>query len=244
MTREQEIVIEGTTYSVVISNEKEALLAGKAAKRALIGFQSRENLDLGPARYVVESLDALEDSYVEKVVRRTYGLPWRIAQTKRLLIREFQIGDESQVFKEETDTQDDQIFYETQSLSDYITYQYGFYEYGLWALTDRHTGILVGKAGITQASYEKGPWEGERLCMELGYQIFTPYRRKGYAKEAVIGILRTLESQAERPYCVYAKIDASNEASIQVALSCGLRLFSQKCNEERQWKCLYAGCWK
>ncbi len=60
MTQEKTIVIEGNTYSVVISDEKEALLAGKAAKRALIGFQSRENLDLGPALYVVESLDDLE----------------------------------------------------------------------------------------------------------------------------------------------------------------------------------------
>lgn len=110
MTQEKTIVIEGNTYSVVISDEKEALLAGKAAKRALIGFQSRENLDLGPALYVVESLDDLEDRYVENVVRRTYGLPWRITQTKRLLIREFQIGDENQVLQDETDTEADRIF--------------------------------------------------------------------------------------------------------------------------------------
>ena len=54
MTQEKTIVIEGNTYSVVISDEKEALLAGKAAKRALFGFQSRENMDLGPALNVVE----------------------------------------------------------------------------------------------------------------------------------------------------------------------------------------------
>ena len=244
MTQEKTIVIEGNTYSVVISDEKEALLAGKAAKRALIGFQSRENLGLGPALCVVESLDDLEDRYVENVVRRTYGLPWRITQTKRLLIREFQIGDENQVLQDETDTEADRIFCRQQSLSDYIKCQYGFYEYGLWALTNRHTGELVGKAGLIQVSYEKGPWEGERLCMELGYQIFAPYRRRGYAKEAVQEILKMLETQAEKPYCVYAKIDASNEASIQVALSCGLRRISQKYSEEKQWKCLYADCWK
>ena len=71
---------------------------------------------------------------------------------------ENQIGDENQVLQDETDTEADRIFCRQQSLSDYIKCQYGFYEYGLWALTNRHTGELMWKAGLIQVSYEKGPW--------------------------------------------------------------------------------------
>lgn len=285
MREERRIVVEGIPYVVVISDEKEALLAAKADGRALIGFETRPGLDLGPAPYVAQSWDALEEPFLEQVVRRAYGLPWRIADTERLFVREFQAGDEKQVLREETDTEADKVFQAAQSLSRYIECQYGFYGYGLWALVEKATGRLVGKAGISQAApaeaapelweeaasnlpaeaalasqvetaqrllaetalkfpAEAAPTPQACLCLELGYHIFGPYRHKGYAKEACGGILALLEENAPRPYCVYAKIDASNKASIQVALGCGLRLINQKYSVAGPRLCLYAGCWK
>ena len=277
MTEEREIVIEGTVYKIVISDEKEALLAAKAVGRALIGLWNGDSGDLWPASYVVEHKEDLDSRYLEQVVRRTYGMPWKIGETERLLIREFQEVDARKVPREETDTEEDRIFYTPEQLSQYIRCQYGFYEYGLWALEDKKTGELVGKAGITYGSYGERPWksqrkrswesqwerpresQGEKSCgnwretfleneamlyLEMGYHVFSSYRHRGYAREACRKIVELVTQAAQSPCCIYAKIDASNKASIRVAESCGLSLRAQKYTEEGRWLCLYSGCWR
>lgn len=245
MTEERDIVIEETAYKIVISDEKEALLAAKVAGRALIGLWNDKGADLWPASYVVENLEDLDSRFLEQVVRRTYGLPWKIGETGRLLIREFQSEDAGKVPREETDREEDRIFYTPENLSQYIQCQYGFYEYGLWALEDKKTGELVGKAGITQGCYGRKPWkEEDMLYLELGYHVFKPYRRRGYAREACRKIVEVVTQAAQRPCCIYAKIDASNKASIRVAESCGLSVTVQRYNEAGQWRCLCSGCWR
>ena len=49
-------------------------------------------------------------------------------------------------------------------------------ECGLWALDRRADGVLVGKAGLTDG--------------ELGYHIYEPFRRQGYALEACRAIVK------------------------------------------------------
>lgn len=260
MTEEREVIIEGTVHTVIISDEKEALLAAKAAGRALIGVQSRENMDLWPASYVAESWEDLDDAYLEQVVRRHLGLPWYIGETKRLLIREFQAEDAKKVPGEETDREEDSVFYTPDKLSRYIRCQYGFYEYGLWALVEKKTGNLAGKAGIVRTSYGKKPWEEDRkiseshslpakekpeegFYVEIGYHIFRPFRRRGYATESCRKIVELVREKAEMPVCIYAKIDASNKASIGVAKSCGFFVIAEKCSGEVRWLYLCSDCW-
>lgn len=252
MTQEREIRIEGTGYTVVISDEKEALLAAKRAGKAVIGLQDREGLDLWPASYVAESLNDIDAAYLEQVVRRHAGLPWRIGETRRLLIREFQAEDAGQVPREGTDTQEDAVFYTEESLSRYIRCQYGFYEYGLWALVEKETGRLAGKAGIVRTSYGREPWEDEAagtdgndlLYIEIGYHIFRPYRRRGYATEALRKIVELAKEKAWTPVCIYAKIDASNKASIRVAEALGFSVIAQKCIGAGRWLYLGSDCWR
>ena len=70
---------------------------------------------------------------------------------------------------------------EEQYMRDYIDNQYRFYEYGLWALTLKDTGELIGRAGI-------GSREGYDIP-ELGYVIGKRFREKGYAAEALRAII-------------------------------------------------------
>lgn len=260
MTEEREIIIEGTGYPVVISDEKEALLAAKAAGRALVGLQTGEEADMWPASYVVESLEDLDAVYLEQVVRRYLGLPWHIGETKHLLIREFQAEDVQNVPREETDCEEDSVFYTPEKLSRYIRCQYGFYEYGLWALVEKETGNLAGKAGIVRTSYGKKPWEADgetgqtlpspakekpedRFYVEIGYHIFRSCRRRGYAAESCRKIVELVKERAETPVCIYAKIDASNKASIGVAQSCGFSVIAEKYSGAVRWLYLCSGCW-
>jgi len=249
MKIERTVTIDGTEYGIVISDETEALLAAKAAGRAIIGLleaeeecviqeamdsvgarccQKREERDLSAASYLVESLDDVDELLVEQVVRRYLGLPWIIAETDRLIIREFQVEDAELVLREETDTEADRIFYDSELLAEYIRCQYGFYEYGIWALIEKASGRLVGKAGLSNPESTEVEAE-DQVVLELGYHIFQPYRRQGYAVEACQAILQYAGEQWDD--CrIYAKIDASNEASICVAKACGFTPPDQACN--------------
>lgn len=92
-------------------------------------------------------------------------------------------------------------FYTREKLKDYIRCQYGFYEWGIWALVEKETGQLVGKAGLTPIENEY--FDG--ISMELGYHIFKPYRRKGLAVEACRGIISHVKETLEEPVFLYAK---------------------------------------
>ena len=118
MTREYPVPVEGQIHMVVVSDDKEALLAAQAAGKA--------SVELGAsflARYAVESLDDLSREYLEQVVRRELGLPWVIARTRRLVIREFQQGDEAWIPCEPEDREDDEVFRDPELLREYIRCQ-------------------------------------------------------------------------------------------------------------------------
>ena len=89
---------------------------------------------------------------------------------------------------------------------------------------EKETGQLVGKAGLTPIENEY--FDG--ISMELGYHIFKPYRRKGLAVEACRGIISHVKETLEEPVFLYAKIDASNEASIHVIQKLGFAFISVK----------------
>lgn len=303
MREERDVWIEGTCYPVIISDEKEALLAANAAGRAIIGLwrRERESLaeertepnigqmenaewqDLSPARYLIESIEDLEPEYLERVVRRTFGMPWKIGETRRLIIREFETKDSRKVLAEPEDTEADRIFSRPNLLKEYIRCQYGFYEYGIWALTEKRSRELVGKAGVADLEIDWNQWElteeekGRRRegyepssektpaeepssektsaeeppagepsskeperALELGYHIFMPFRNCGYASESCRELIRYMKLQF--PCRIYAKIDASNEASIRVARSCGLKLIGRRYTGAGRWQYLYAEC--
>ncbi len=231
MTEERTVWLEGKPYIVVLSDEREALLAAQAAGRAVVGVEGGNETDRQflPVRYVVETPDAADPGYLERVLRRQLKLPWIITGTDRLIIREFTEADAAFVPREAGDGEADRVFYTPELLREYIRCQYGFYECGVWALIDKVDGTLIGKAGITPAK-----WRSRRAMpdvslkpavLELGYHIFEPYRRKGYATEACRGILNMLAEVSvdlfDGRITVLARTDAANTASIRVLESCG-----------------------
>lgn len=218
MKEERKIAIDGQMHTVVISDEQEALLTAAAVGRAVVGVWDRTRTDqeLSPANYLVEQAEDADEVFLERVVRRHLGLPWIIGETERLIIREFSMKDLPQVPREPSDREADRVFYTPELLEAYIRNRYGFYEYGIWALVDKGTGALVGKAGVS--GHEMTEYEGISY-LELGYHIFEPYRRRGYAAEACREIRQYVKKTLD--CALYAKIDPSNEASIQFAKRCG-----------------------
>jgi RimJ/RimL family protein N-acetyltransferase len=232
MTFEKQIIIEGIAYTVVMSDERETLLAAQAAGRVIVGLlhEDRMDADLSPAKYVYlmnsgSCERALpDDEYLERVVRRTIGLPWIIVESPRLLIREFTMDDLPSVMREDSDQPDDAVFYTPDLLQAYIREQYGYYECGMWAVIRKSDNRLIGKAGFVPepkaaiGSISEGEpgssVEASAQSYALGYHIFTPFRRQGYAKEACRLILHYLDEEFDGQAIAYVMSD--NIASIRL----------------------------
>ena len=197
MTIVQEVTVEGIRYPVTVSDDNEALLAAAAAGRAIIGIWDPSVRPLGAGfdacLYLVCEMEAADDMLLEKAVRRQYGLPWIIAQTKRLL--EAESADDG-----------DGVFSDRARREDYIDNQYRFHECGLWALVLKKSGLIIGKAGITAG--------------ELGDHIYGPFRGRGYAFEACSAILGYAEEELGLRH-VRIKTGEGNEASVRLAEALG-----------------------
>ena len=207
MTIVKEVTVEGIRYPVTVSDDNEALLAAAAAGRAIIGIWDPFVRPLGAGfdacLYLVCEMEAADDMLLEKAVRRQYGLPWIIAQTKRLLIREFTKDDPLEA---ESADDGDGVFSDRARREDYIDNQYRFHECGLWALVLKKSGLIIGKAGITAG--------------ELGYHIYGPFRGRGYAFEACSAILGYAEEELGLRL-VRIKTGEGNEASVRLAEALG-----------------------
>lgn len=200
-------IIEGTEYTVTVSDDSKALHAAYAAGGAIIGIwdEGQGWEAFSPCLYLVTSPEDVDSRMLERVVRRRMGMPWRIGETERILIREFKKNDPLA----DTDADEDgrtEGFTDRDRRDAYIDSQYGFHECGLWALVEKATGALLGKAGIMNG--EPG--------YELGYYIDRPYRRQGYAFEACQGILRYAEEELETDK-IYLKTNKENIPSVKLA---------------------------
>lgn len=90
----------------------------------------------------------------------------------------------------------------------YITWQYGFYGFGMWGLFNKKDGTMIGAAGIDSDG-----------C--LGYAVSAPYRRQGFAFEACSFILKYAAEELGFDR-IDVKISASNTASAALARKLGL----------------------
>lgn len=230
MTRQHELLIDGNLYGITVSDEREALLTAKAVGRAFVAVGDEMFSGVG-VEYAVESFEAVDEKYLERVLRRHLGLPWNIIESDRVLIRELTPEDYKFVSKEENAFSD-----EEQYLA-YLNSQYRFYEYGLWGIERREDGILVGTAGVwnyepkrtgnnrvkirepqnvwrwNKKNPEKETAEDFVLQLELGYRTFAPYRRNGYAEEACKLIFSYVGEWYGDEYEIFAVTKASNTAS-------------------------------
>ena len=120
----------------------------KAAGRGAEGLDAGEtgasgDSGLGRRRFAVEHLEDADDEFLERVVRRKLGLPWKIYQTERLLIREIFADD----FEEIWENQIGSGFETLEMLEPIRKSSTGFYGFGFWAVVERASGNLIGVAG-------------------------------------------------------------------------------------------------
>lgn len=233
MVSEHSVSIEGQAYPITISDECKALSDAKASGRAILGMWSSELAEgFCQADYIIENLTQVNERLLERVVRRHLKLPWVIAETPWMIIREF-VSKDAAVIRNWGESEGVAAdFRDEEAITRYSENQYAFYEYGIWAVTLRDGGELIGMAGISNQELPDG-----KTIQELGYHIMSSYRKKGYAKEACEAVMEYAKEELSLQ-TLYIRTDASNEASVQLAASLGFEVI-QTYNESGRCLSLY-----
>ncbi len=228
-----EVNVDDSVVSVTISDERETLLAAKAAGRVVVGYQETLEADIWlPVEHLLIGTCNPSQEFLERIARRQLGKPWRIAESSRLKIREFVKEDANFMLEELDGKQSEALFLSEDRLSDYINNQYRQWEYGIWAVIEKETDTLIGKVGFSNII----TWN-QVDYFDLGYHVFSPFRKKGYAKEACSMILQYGKNYWDIPIC--AVIAHENQSSARVVQALGFQLVTEKYIQGDQYKCLY-----
>lgn len=149
------------------------------------------------ASYGITTLYDIEYSYLERVYKRFYKIPWEILKTKRCLIREMTMDDLDalyEVYGDKSITQYMESLYEDREkerdyMEKYIANMYGFYGFGMWIVERLDDGEVIGRAGLgVREDYDD---------VELGYVIRKDEQQKGYAFEVCQGIMEYAKKELE-----------------------------------------------
>lgn len=217
-TAENVILIAATDLSVH---------AGKQLGMAVAGYSNPlfPGQAFAGVQMVIEGFEEVDFAFLERVYDRCHGIPWEIARTKRCIIRELALADLEAL----------QVLYDQQGVTwrldekghkipgyieplysmeeekeyqeAYISNMYGYYGYGMWLVTDRASGKLIGRAGLEHREYD-----GE-VELEMGYLIAPQWQRQGIATEVCHTIIDYARQNLDFPR-LNALTDETNRASI------------------------------
>lgn len=191
--------------------------------------------DFSGAKVLVSTPWDIDAADFERIYRRLYHLPWIIEETPRLYLREMTLQDlpalyacYDEVAKRYLPPLSEDREEEKKILAAYIEKVYGLAGYGYWAVIEKKTLELVGRAGFGVPGSASAP-------AEIGYLIRKDRRGQGYAREAVQAALSYERRVLQFPG-VAAKTAKDNLPSRRLLLSLG---FSEL-PEEEDGICRYA----
>lgn len=181
---------ENDPYEICITNQEKTAKKMKEKNIPVIALLDKASEDaLMFVPYAIEDLSALSYEYLSMVWHHTKGIPRKIAETNRLMIRELAKQDAAGMEHLCEDPSVSSFFpeyYENRSdleeyLDQYCKRMYDFLGYGYWGIICKETEELIGIVGFHGGELEDG--------VEIGYAIRSDYQRNGYAYEACREVL-------------------------------------------------------
>jgi RimJ/RimL family protein N-acetyltransferase len=197
---------------------------------AVLGYEPHNsNNRVTTTQMVVQSFEAIDYYYLERVYQRKHNLPWLIAKTKRCLLREITVQDINRLYEIYADkeiTQFMENLYEDPAAEEeytrtYILNMYHFYGYGMWLVVEQKSGLVIGRAGFSHLEL------ADEVELELGYVIAKTHQKQGYGYEVCQQILAY--AKKELPFSkVNCLIRQGNQASIQLAQKLGFTWLEER----------------
>lgn len=179
-----------------------------------------KEMDLSGYPYVLEQAEEVEKDYLEKIRCRLLGLPCEILQTRRCIVREICLDDVDKLYEIYADPsitlymeglyakKEEEIAY----TRDYIRYQYGIYDFGMWIIEDGQSGEVIGRAGLDLRP--------DREDAELGYMIRKNRQGQGLAYEVCTAILTYAKEELGFEK-LFARTRKENQASVTLLKKLG-----------------------
>lgn len=174
------------------------------------------------APYAVTGLSGVDSGYIDKIYRRFFGVPWIILTTERCIVREITEDDLNElydIYKDPSITRYTEDLYqdrekEREYIKEYISQVYELCGFGIWAVVDKATGRLIGRAGLA--------WREGFETPELGYIISADCQRKGIAAEVCSAILKLAQKELQFPL-VRVLFERENTASLKLCRKLGFQ---------------------
>ena len=222
----QESGIDADDCLLLAGHMNTLLLAGDLPV-AIIGFDDLYSADLsrfdGQPEILVESFEEIDVPFLDRIMKRAQNLPWITVITDRCILREITLDDMDDLFELYsgegiTDYLED--LYERPEeeayTRSYIENMYRFYGYGMWLVTDKQTGKLIGRAGFSHQDL------GDEIVLEMGYLIGKPYQNQGYATEVCRKLIAFAQENLDFS-CINCFVDPDNAISIHLLENLGFR---------------------
>lgn len=149
----------------------------------------------------------------------------QIAETQRLILREFTPDDAEEIYRIYSDAETMRFQHvpenysleiERYFLGKHIEKYYRTFGFGLWAVMLKDNNRLIGRCGLLRQPIE----DGEET--EVSYLIEREFWKRGYASEAASAVLK-LGFEKYNFQRLVAVIDPLNTASVRVAEKIGMR---------------------
>lgn len=259
LERKLQQVLEANGYVkedvLLIAATDRSVHVAKRLGMAVVGYSnpSFPGQMFAGVQMVIEGFGEVDYAFLERVYQRCHGIPWVIARTKRCEIRELALSDLEALqelydqpgvtwrFDEKGERIPGYIepLYSMEEEKEYqkayISNMYGYYGYGMWLVTDRVSGKLIGRAGLEHREYE-----GE-VELEMGYVIDPRWQRQGIATEVCSLIIDYARNNLNFPR-INVLTDETNKASIALLKRLGFKyLEDTDVSGSRQRRYIYTG---
>ena len=207
----------------------------------LIGDEDIHTLTFPEADALCTAPEDLTDAFARRTFCHFHKIPFTVAQTQRLIVRE-SIPQDYEAIHQILLTCDNTTFEEDYDRSQiesqegflsYISTIYRFLGFGTWTVLLRETQDIVGWCGLNLYKSADASSNADdtsaKYVLDLGYLIGQQFRGQGYAKEACEAILTYSfdELGADR---IIIRTVKDNQAAIHVAHSLGFSLLAEQNN--------------
>lgn len=132
--------------------------------------------------------EQFDPDWLFRVWQRHAGLPWKILETERLILREMTEKDMDALYEIQGEEESgflDPLCKDREEqhirIQEYIRHMYGFYGFGIWMMEEKKSGCVVGRAGLQIRDGFESP--------ELGFAVAPAFRGRGYAEEACRAVM-------------------------------------------------------